>query len=71
MNFPKDFLCITEKQKYSLCQNFIVLCVEMAQIFEQKREKKIFFNTGPYYGYPPLEIKISKIGLQYVLSWPK
>ena len=23
------------------------------------------------YGVPPLKIKISKIGLQHVLSWPK
>ena len=28
------------------------------------------FNTGPY-GDPPLEIKILKIGLRHVLSWPK
>ena len=28
------------------------------------------FNTGPY-GDPPLKIKISKIGLRHVLSWPK
>ena len=28
------------------------------------------FNTGPY-GHPPLEIKISKIGLRHVLSWSK
>ena len=28
------------------------------------------FNTGPY-GDPPLKIKISKIGLCHVLSWPK
>ena len=28
------------------------------------------FNTGPY-GAPPLKIKISKIGLRHVLSWPK
>merc|ERR1712154_733189 len=27
-------------------------------------------NTGPY-GDPPLKIKISKIGLRHVLSWPK
>ena len=30
----------------------------------------IFLNTGPY-GDPPLKIKISKIGLLHVLSWPK
>ena len=29
------------------------------------------FNTGPYGDPPPLKIKISKIGLRYVLSWPK
>ena len=29
------------------------------------------FNTGPYYGDPPLKIKISKIGLRHVLSWLK
>ena len=28
------------------------------------------FNTGPY-GDPLLKIKISKIGLRHVLSWPK
>ena len=28
------------------------------------------FNTGPY-GDPPLKMKISKIGLRHVLSWPK
>ena len=28
------------------------------------------FNTGPY-GDPPLKIKILKIGLRHVLSWPK
>ena len=28
------------------------------------------FNTGPY-GDLPLKIKISKIGLRHVLSWPK
>ena len=28
------------------------------------------FYTGPY-GDPPLKIKISKIGLRHVLSWPK
>ena len=31
---------------------------------------KRIFNTGPY-GDPPLKIKISKIGLRHVLSWPK
>ena len=34
------------------------------------REKGPIFNTGPY-GDPPLKIKISKIGLRHVLSWPK
>ena len=42
----------------------------MAEIFEKKRENTIFFNTGQY-GVPPLKIKISKIGLRHVLSWPK
>ena len=28
-------------------------------------------NTGPYGDPPPLKIKISKIGLRHVLSWPK
>ena len=28
------------------------------------------FNTGPY-GDLPLKMKISKIGLRHVLSWPK
>ena len=42
----------------------------MAEIFEKKGEKPIFLNTGPY-GDPPLKIKISKIGLRRVLSWPK
>ena len=28
------------------------------------------FNTGPY-GDPPLKIKISKIWLHHVLTWPK
>ena len=28
------------------------------------------FNTGPY-GDPPLKMKILKIGLRHVLSWPK
>ena len=28
------------------------------------------FNTGPY-GDPPFKIKVSKIGLRHVLSWPK
>ena len=42
----------------------------MAEIFEKKRENPFFFNTGPY-GDPPLKIKISKIGLRHVLSWPK
>ena len=28
------------------------------------------FNIGPY-GDPSLKIKISKIGLRHVLSWPK
>ena len=28
------------------------------------------FNTGPY-GDPPLKIKILKIGLRHILSWPK
>ena len=41
----------------------------MAEIFE-KNAKNPFFNTGPY-GDPPLKIKISKIGLRHVLSWPK
>ena len=31
---------------------------------------KRIFNNGPY-GDPPLKIKISKIGLCHVLSWPK
>ena len=37
-----------------------------------KREQSLsqIFNTGPY-GDPPLKIKISKIGLRHVLSWPK
>ena len=29
-------------QKYSLCQNVIVLCVEMAEIFGEKHENPIF-----------------------------
>ena len=33
-------------------------------------EKGSNFNTGPY-GEPPLKIKILKIGLRHVLSWPK
>ena len=33
-------------------------------------EKGPIFNTGPY-GEPPLKIKILKIGLRHVLSWPK
>ena len=31
---------------------------------------QLIFNTGPY-EEPPLKIKISKIGLSHVLSWPK
>ena len=27
--------------------------------------------TRPYGGLPPLKIKISKIGIRHVLSWPK
>ena len=27
-------------------------------------------NTGPY-GDPPLKMKITKMGLRHVLSWPK
>ena len=38
--------------------------------FSKKSRKTHFFNTGPY-GDPPLKIKISKIGLRHVLSWPK
>ena len=38
--------------------------------FSKKTRKTHFFNTGPY-GDPPLKIKISKIGLRHVLSWPK
>ena len=49
--------------------SFMVLGVKMAEIFE-KNAKTPFFNTGPY-GDPPLKIKISKIGLRHVLSWPK
>ena len=30
----------------------------------------MIFNTGPY-GEPHLKIKILKIGLRHVLSWPK
>merc|ERR1712102_71853 len=67
--FKKYFFCICKFRKYSLCQNFIVLYVEMAEIFE-KNAKNTFFNTEPY-GDPPLKIKISKIGLRHVLSWPK
>ena len=42
-------------QKYSLCQNVIVLCVEMAEIFEKKKHtrKTHFFNTGPYGDWGP------------------
>ena len=33
-------------------------------------ERRVIFNTGPY-GDPLLKIKILKIGLRHVLSWPK
>ena len=42
---------------------------QMAKIRMENRKWSIF-NTGPY-GDPPLKIKISKIGLRHVLSWPK
>ena len=31
-----------------MTENFIVMCVEMAEIFENKNAKTPFFNTGPY-----------------------
>ena len=40
------------------------------RFLKKTRKTNIFFNTGPY-GDPLLKIKISKIGLRHVLSWPK
>ena len=37
----------------------------------EKNMKKTFFSTLTHMGTPPLKIKISKIGLCHVLSWPK
>merc|ERR1711923_93834 len=42
----------------------------MAEIFRKNREKPIFL-TLDHMGTPPLKMKISKIGLRHVLSWPK
>ena len=45
-------------------------CALKWQILEWTTEKGSIFNTGPLWG-SPLKIKISKIGLRHVLSWPK
>ena len=43
-------------------------CPQMADI-SLHNERGVIFNTGPY--GDPLKIKILKIGLRHVLSWPK
>ena len=51
--------------KWAQSQIFMNLGPQMADISVDNQRAN--FNTGPY----GLKIKISKIGLRHVLSWPK
>ena len=46
------------------------LLVALENVDKDLSDIQWIFNTGPY-GDPPLKIKILKIWLRHVLSWPK
>ena len=63
------FLHVREDLKIGPAPNFPRPRPSNADISVNNR-KGVIFNTGPY-GDPSLKIKISKIGLRHVLSWPE
>merc|ERR1712102_197214 len=64
------FLHAREDQKIGPEPKFHVPRSSNGKDYGEKNEKESIFYTGPY-GDPPLKIKILKIGLRHILSWPK
>jgi len=59
--FGKTFISTFFVLKYTLCQHFIVLCVKMAEIYENKTRKNIFLTLDQRGPLSALKNRISKI----------